>query len=150
VEGRQLRVELVEVDRYGREVSRVFVGDTCVACELVRGGHAWAYREHLRDPRLLELEAGARDARRGLWAQPAHTFVPPWEWRRGARRGAPEAALALLGSEPEAPDAAPACGRKRYCKEMTSCAEARFYHERCNIARLDGDGDGVACEDLCF
>jgi hypothetical protein len=33
---------------------------------------------------------------------------------------------------------------------MTSCAEARFYLEQCNIARLDGDGDGVACEDLCF
>jgi endonuclease YncB( thermonuclease family) len=150
VEGEELRVELVEIDRYGREVSRVFVGDTCVACELVRGGHAWAYREHLRDPRLLELEAGARAARRGLWSQPAHTFVPPWEWRRGARRVGPEAALALLGSEPEAPGAAPACGRKRYCKEMTSCAEARFYLEHCNIARLDGDGDGVACEDLCF
>lgn len=150
VEGKRLRVEFVELDRYGREVSRVFVGEACVACELVRGGHAWAYRKYSRDPRLLALEADAREARRGLWAQPAHTFVPPWEWRRGARSLSSREALALLGAEPSKPGDGPSCGIKRYCKEMTSCAEARFYLEQCGRTRLDRDGDGVACEDLCF
>lgn len=42
-----------------------------------------------------------------------------------------------------------ACGTKRYCKEMTSCQEARFYYNQCGLHQLDGDGDGVPCETLC-
>jgi hypothetical protein len=41
------------------------------------------------------------------------------------------------------------CGSKRYCREMESCDEARFYLERCGLGRLDGDGDGVPCESIC-
>ena len=150
VEGKALRVEFVETDRHGREVSRVFVGETCVPCELVRGGHAWAYRKYLQSPAFLDYEASARSARIGLWAQPAHTFVPPWEWRQGVRSASTDAAVALLGQVPPASGDAAACGAKRYCREMSSCTEARFYLEQCRVTRLDRDGDGVACEDLCF
>jgi endonuclease YncB( thermonuclease family) len=150
VEGQPLRVELIEIDRYGREVSNVWAGETCVACELVRGGHAWAYRKYLRSPALVDLERSARAGRRGLWSQPAHTFIPPWEWRRGVREVSPAAAaLALLGPVDPAAVTAQSCGAKRYCREMASCAEARFYLEQCGLSRLDRDGDGVACEDLC-
>ena len=41
------------------------------------------------------------------------------------------------------------CGTKRYCKQMSSCEEARFYLEKCGLTRLDRDGDGVPCEALC-
>ena len=41
------------------------------------------------------------------------------------------------------------CGPKRYCREMTSCAEARFYLYQCGLRRLDGDSDGVPCEMIC-
>jgi endonuclease YncB( thermonuclease family) len=151
VEGKPLRVAFVETDRYGREVSKLWAGDVCVACELVRGGHAWAYRKYLRNPEFLELERKAREARLGLWGQPSHTFVPPWEWRRGVRAVSPEAAaLVALAAEAQGATNAPACGAKRYCREMSSCAEARFYLQQCGVARLDRDGDGVACEDLCF
>jgi endonuclease YncB( thermonuclease family) len=150
VEGKSLRVDFVELDRYGREVSRVFVGERCVACELVRGGHAWAFRKYLRDPAFLAWERAARSARRGLWAQPAHAVVPPWEWRVGIRSPSADTARALLGEPAAARDEEAACGAKRTCGEMTSCAEARFYLEQCGVTRLDRDGDGVACEDLCF
>ena len=150
VEGKPLRVEFIERDRYGREVSRLWVGDVCVACELVRGGHAWAYRKYLRNPEFVELERKARDGRLGLWGQPVHTFVPPWEWRRGARTVSREAAALALLPAASVTTAAPACGAKRYCREMSSCAEARFHLEQCGLTRLDRDGDGVACEDLCF
>ena len=51
--------------------------------ELVRAGLAWWYRRYApHDAELEALEAEARAARRGLWADP-HP-VPPWEWRRGA------------------------------------------------------------------
>ncbi|MBR0680477.1 excalibur calcium-binding domain-containing protein [Roseomonas eburnea] len=41
------------------------------------------------------------------------------------------------------------CGTKRYCTEMTSCAEAMFHFQQCGLTRLDGDRDGVPCERLC-
>lgn len=66
-------------DRYGRTVGDVECKGQDVATEQVRSGMAWFYvkygkgYEHLRG-----LEAEAREARRGLWAQEA---IAPWEWR---------------------------------------------------------------------
>jgi endonuclease YncB( thermonuclease family) len=151
VEREPLHVEFVELDRYGREVSRVWADGVCVACELLRGGHAWAFRKYSRDPELIALERRAREARVGLWGQPAHSFVPPWEWREGVRRVSLEAAaLAALSERAAESERAPACGNKRTRREMSSCAEARFHLEQCGLTRLDRDRDGVACEELCF
>jgi len=41
------------------------------------------------------------------------------------------------------------CGSKRYCKEMTSCSEARAFLTQCGLSRLDRDKDGIPCESLC-
>lgn len=38
---------------------------------------------------------------------------------------------------------------KRYCKQMNSCAEAKFYLKQCGLDRLDRDKDGIPCESLC-
>ncbi len=111
---------------------------------MVREGHACVYRKYLRDHSLLENERRAREGEEGLWALPEAQRVPPWEWRQ---RGAAQEA------DPEpgrlTPGAPFTCGAKRYCREMGSCEEARFYLERCGLSRLDGDGDGVPCEVLC-
>lgn len=70
-------------DRYGRTVGDVECQGQDVATEQVRSGMAWFYvkygkgYEHLRG-----VEAEAREARRGLWAQEA---VEPWEWRHPKR-----------------------------------------------------------------
>lgn len=85
VAGRDVRVLEVDVDRYGRHVGEVYADGVCVGCELVREGHAWVYRRYTHDPVLLDLEAQARAARRGLWSLPAAQRTPPWEWRASAR-----------------------------------------------------------------
>ena len=36
--------------------------------------------------------------------------------------------------------------KKTYCSEMTSCAEAYFHQETCGGTKMDGDGDGIPCE----
>ncbi|WP_432416503.1 excalibur calcium-binding domain-containing protein [Gallibacterium genomosp. 3] len=41
------------------------------------------------------------------------------------------------------------CDVKRYCKEMRSCEEAKFYLNQCGVGRLDRDKDGVPCESIC-
>ena len=38
------------------------------------------------------------------------------------------------------------CKGKRYCSQMTSCKEARFYLKNCPNVKIDGDHDGVPCE----
>jgi hypothetical protein len=42
-----------------------------------------------------------------------------------------------------------ACDGRHLCRQMRSCAEARYFLEECGVYRLDGDGDGVPCESLC-
>lgn len=79
VADRYVRVQVSTVDDYGRAVGTVFLGDRDVNRELVREGHAWAYRHYLEDRSLLDEEAAARRAQRGLWSQADPT--PPWEWR---------------------------------------------------------------------
>jgi cold shock CspA family protein len=35
---------------------------------------------------------------------------------------------------------------KTYCSQMTSCSEAFFHQERCGVTSMDGDRDGIPCE----
>jgi cold shock CspA family protein len=35
---------------------------------------------------------------------------------------------------------------KNSCSKMTSCAEALFHQERCKVPDMDGDRDGIPCE----
>lgn len=51
--------------------------------ELVRAGLAWQEPRFSSDPTLKALEAEARTARRGLWADKAP--VPPWEFRKNTK-----------------------------------------------------------------
>jgi hypothetical protein len=139
-------------DRHGRTVGEVYADNVCVGCELVREGHAWVFRRFTQDPVLLDLEAEARAARRGLWALPEAERTPPWEWRDAHPREPGPGGRAAAQPRPtvSAPEGASfTCGTRRSCREMQSCAEARFHLERCGLEGIDGDGDGVPCEALC-
>ena len=52
--------------------------------KMVQLGYAWVYRKYAKNPKLFGLERTAREARRGLWRDPKP--VPPWEWRRRAKK----------------------------------------------------------------
>ena len=143
VDDREVRINAVTIDVYGRTIGEVYADDVCVGCELVRGGHAWAYRRFDPDPVILELEDEARRAGRGLWGLSEAQRTPPWEWRRT------HSSVHDKDPKPNREKRAPGCGEKRRCREMTDCAEARFYATKCGVDTLDGDGDGVPCEALC-
>ena len=158
--GRPVEVAVQDTDRYGRAVGRVRADGRDVNAEMVRRGAVWVYRQYNRDPALPRLEAEARATRRGLWALPEAERVPPWEWRAAGaaareqdreqgRRTAPSAARPPPAATFRGETGGFACGTKRTCGEMASCAEARFHVEQCGLARLDGDRDGVPCERLC-
>lgn len=38
------------------------------------------------------------------------------------------------------------CHGRKYCSQMTSCEDAKFVLKNCPSAEMDGDGDGVPCE----
>ncbi|WP_096696007.1 cold shock domain-containing protein [Polaromonas sp. AER18D-145] len=42
------------------------------------------------------------------------------------------------------------CDGRQHCSQMTSCAEATWFLKNCPGTKMDGDNDGVPCEDqLC-
>ena len=56
---------------------------------------------------------------------------------------APMERKALL--EP-APTSSFSCDGRKYCSQMTSCAEATYFLKNCPGVLMDGNGDGVPCE----
>lgn len=48
---------------------------------------------------------------------------------------------------PRAPEAAFQCDGRLHCSQMTSCQEAKLFLKNCPGTLMDGDGDGVPCED---
>lgn len=131
----RLELKQLDTDQYGRPVVMAYVeGDgECLNEELVRAGYAWVYEDycHIRDcNHWQELERQARRTDRGLWIQ--DDPILPWEWRRGVRK---------VGSSFKDKD----------CSDFDTQAEAqRFFekHQPGDPHRLDGNGDGEACERL--
>ena len=39
------------------------------------------------------------------------------------------------------------CDGRKYCSQMNSCDEAMSYLEHCPGMKMDGDHDGIPCED---
>ena len=82
--GEFARVEPRGRDRDKNTLAVVRCNGTDAGAEQVRLGMAWVIeRDATGDSPLRALQAEARAARRGLWADKEP--VPPWEWR-GARR----------------------------------------------------------------
>jgi hypothetical protein len=47
---------------------------------------------------------------------------------------------------PPDPSGAFRCDGRKYCSQMTSCAEATFFLRNCSGVKMDGNNDGVPCE----
>lgn len=78
--GKVVDVEVVDKDRYGRQVGKVHVGGRYVKAEMVRQGLAWRYVQYNKRGEFAQDEQAARAARKGLWADA--NPVAPWEWRK--------------------------------------------------------------------
>jgi endonuclease YncB( thermonuclease family) len=105
------RIQHLETDGYGRSIARVECRGEDVARHQVAAGMAWVYRHYVSSRHdLVALQAQARSARRGLWAdaQP----VAPWTWRH--RCGLPFNSRPRTPPRSGAPDRA-ATARQRAC-----------------------------------
>jgi len=78
-----VRVEVIDIDRYKREVGRIYLGDRFINMEMVRDGFAWRYVQYDKPGEFSAAEADAAsiDGDCGL------TRIPP---RRGNAEGQKE------------------------------------------------------------
>jgi micrococcal nuclease len=84
--GRDVILQTHGQDKYGRTLADVFLLDgTNINHALVKAGWCWWNRKYAPlDTELEKLEKEARNAKKGLWVDPAP--IPPWAYRK-VRRG---------------------------------------------------------------
>lgn len=83
----KITVEVVDHDRYGRTVARLLSDDQDLGLTLVRQGWATVYHRYNDSARYRRVEAEARQARRGIWAE-AGSQQDPARWRKVNARSA--------------------------------------------------------------
>ncbi|WP_255087667.1 MULTISPECIES: thermonuclease family protein [unclassified Synechococcus] len=112
-------------DRYGRTVAEVFAQNGANAgLALVQQGHAFAYRQYLKQCDewvYLDREKLAQRYRVGVWRFDGE-IQRPWDWRaanRGATRQPPQRPVTLtIINDRAAPVSSP--GRRWYCANVGS------------------------------
>jgi len=79
----QVKVVVYDIDRYGRVVGMVYIGQRCLNEALIQNGFAWVYRRYCKESfcsKWLGYEQEARANRIGLWSY--DNPIPPWEFRK--------------------------------------------------------------------
>jgi len=135
VKDQTVQISSKAIDIYGRMVAVVRIGEKNINDEQVRRGMAWEYSRFNNNQVVISLQQQSQQEKRGLWA--AAEAIPPAQWRKMHPSYSPNSATLNA-----------TCAKKR-CSEMSSCEEARDYQTRCKIETLDGDNDGIPCEQLC-
>ncbi len=65
---------------------------------------------------------------------------------RGHSLTSPSSLGTKTGVDAEDPIAPFHCDGRRYCSQMKSCAEAKYFLEHCPNVKMDGDHNGIPCE----
>ncbi|WP_088893477.1 thermonuclease family protein [Leptolyngbya ohadii] len=87
----RVRITVVDVDRYGREVAEVSSPTGKVFnVEQIRSGNAYFYRQYAskcpHGAQLEQAEATAQKLKQGVWKYP--NALKPWEYRKKQRQSA--------------------------------------------------------------
>lgn len=139
---KQVHVSSKAVDSYGRLIAELSVDGKNVNEAQVSNGMAWDNSRSHRNPRYQSLGKQAQQSRRGLWSKSSQP-VSPEQWRKTHLAKSP------AGKAASSAHVNAACGKKHLCRQMVSCEEAKIYLLQCGVQTLDGNGDGVPCENLC-
>ncbi|WP_440224309.1 cold shock domain-containing protein [Dokdonella sp. MW10] len=95
----------------------------------------------------------ARFAAQAPWAAREEVLeqrVPSRSDAGSAPRQRPAAAVqreSVAVAAPRVESPAFACDGRIHCSQMTSCAEATFFLQHCPGVKMDGDRDGIPCEE---
>jgi endonuclease YncB( thermonuclease family) len=70
IKGRQVKLDIIDIDKYRRLVCIVWLDGRNINLEMIKEGHAEAFVEYLKPPyreQFLEAEREAKSAKRGIW-----------------------------------------------------------------------------------
>jgi micrococcal nuclease len=149
-------------DDFGRTLGTVMLDGLNVNQRLVEEGQAWSYRFKWDQGPYVKQERMAQALQRGVFA--SADAVMPREFRRShgpcqtgeapgltpAPAASPRSPATPAPAAPTLPAPPPAaslrCDGRTYCSQMTSCAEATWFLRNCPGVKMDGNNDGVPCE----
>jgi len=80
---KQVRLDILDIDKYRRMVGMVWLNDRNINLEMIREGYAEAFIEYLKEPyrsEFLKVEQEARAAKRGIWS--LQEYERPREFRK--------------------------------------------------------------------
>jgi endonuclease YncB( thermonuclease family) len=86
VEGKKVRVDIIDIDRYKRMVGIVWLNGRNITLEMVREGWAQCYRRYLKPPhtyQCIQAEDIARRERKGIWGR--SDYEDPANFRKRLR-----------------------------------------------------------------
>jgi micrococcal nuclease len=155
VEGEEVGLELdvQKIDPYGRLLAYVYLPDGRMFNEtLLEEGYAQVatFPPNVKyQDRFLKSQREAREANRGLWGLSAGELCQQTDRDNGIGGG-------CSGSEPESSEASQSSSSGSGADSNLDCgsfgtheeAQRVFEQDLSDPHYLDGDGDGVACEDL--
>ena len=89
--GKQVKLEILDIDKYRRMVCMVWLDDRNINLEMIREGYAEAFVEYLKPPyraQFLEAEREAKSTMLGIWALP--DYERPRDYRKRLKTGSGE------------------------------------------------------------
>jgi micrococcal nuclease len=162
--GREVTLQPRGHDSYGRLLATLLLDGRVVNSQQVEDGNAWSQRYKWDLGPYVKEERVAQALGRGLFGLGGAVRPRAFRQRHGPCEGtaqAPAATAAPVTPLPAAP--APAlrvvpqampnaveagfrCDGRTRCSQMHSCAEAKFFLAHCPAVQMDGDHDGLPCE----
>jgi len=88
-----------------------------------------------KDPTLEELNAAEKKRRAATSAPKSATTAPPVATTSESTQPTPAVSSGYR------------CDGRKHCTQMSSCSEAKFFLNNCPGVKMDGDNDGIPCED---
>ena len=81
---KKVKIEVNTIDRYGRAVSTVYLGEENINEQMVKEGWAWWYRNFSKKPIYGKYEAEAKLNKKGMWN--SNDNIAPWEYRKFSKK----------------------------------------------------------------
>lgn len=81
VGGKTIQVQVVDKDRYGRVVARLFLGEQDIGLSMINKGKAAVYTQYNDSRTYREAQVVAQNQKVGIWSQPG-AQQDPSSWRK--------------------------------------------------------------------
>ncbi|SHH89009.1 Endonuclease YncB, thermonuclease family [Flavobacterium frigidimaris] len=67
VGNKMVSYKIINTDRYGRYIAKIFYNNKYLSEEIIRNGYGWHYKQYSKSKKLSDLEINARNKKIGLW-----------------------------------------------------------------------------------